>query len=91
MCDWKEKKFDHLLLFLGPEELSAMYENIKRQHFPRHARGIQANSMPNGYTTEVPLTPHSDVPRVSPGAGIVPIPAPDFITTPVPEPICEPV
>lgn len=74
------------LTFSGPAELSAMYESIKKTHFPRHAR-----AMPNGYTTEVPLTPHSTVPRVSPGAGIVPIPAVDFVTTPVPEPICEPV
>ena len=80
-----------MVLLLGPAELSAIYEDLKRSYFPRHARTPSRTGLMKAYTSEVPLTPHTGIPQVSPGAGIRPIPAVDFITTPVPEPICEPV
>jgi len=81
-----------MLITLDASELSAMYEEIKRQHFPRHARSATSSKLFGGYTNEVPLTPHSGVPHLSPGVGgVMHIPQPSFVTTPVPEPICEPV
>ena len=72
----------------GAGELSAMYEDIKRQYFPKNSRTPVGASPLNGYHNAAPiLTPDPGVPQISPGAGI--IPTPDFITTPVPEPICE--
>ncbi|XP_067944381.1 uncharacterized protein [Watersipora subatra] len=75
----------------GPDELAAIYEDLKRSHFPRHARSQSSINRIQGYTNMVPVTPDSGIPRVSPGTGIRPIPSANFVITPVPEPICEPV
>ena len=72
----------------GAGELSAMYEDIKRQYFPKNLRTPVGAIPLNGYHYAAPIQMHdSDVPQISPGAGVTP--APDFITTPVPEPMCK--
>lgn len=67
-----------------------MYEELKHNYFPKHARTPTAATFLRGYPSGAPLTPHTGIPEVMPGAGVLPIPTPEFITTPVPEPICEP-